>query len=84
MLKQAGNRPPLTDELEALGSDEKPSKARNSKSLEDTTDAELEALGFLVDIFRQCTEGNPGDRPSASDLYESLASKTTSFTNSCS
>ncbi|KAL8128896.1 hypothetical protein V2J09_018051 [Rumex salicifolius] len=83
-LLQNGERPPLSDELQVLVSMENPTEARNSKTLEGTTDAELEALSFLVDVYHKCTESNPADRPSASDLYPLLASKTSSFTSSCS
>ncbi|GMH29243.1 hypothetical protein Nepgr_031086 [Nepenthes gracilis] len=75
----SGKRPPLKDELEALlGSPEEPAMVKPSTDAE-PTDAESEALRFLVDIFHRCTEGNPADRPTAESVYEMLLGKTTSL-----
>lgn len=56
-LLQMGERPRLTEDLEALA----------------LTDGELErdsdTLRFLVKLYHQCTEKNPNDRPSAEKIY---------------
>lgn len=82
-LLQNGKRPPLTGEIELLGSLEEPSRSKTSKNLEGA-DRELEGLRFLVDMFHQCTNGNPAKRPTAEDIYDMLLAKTSSFTASAS
>ncbi|KAK4434057.1 putative serine/threonine-protein kinase DDB [Sesamum alatum] len=57
---QMGERPKLTDELEAL--------AQSETDLE--TDSET--LRFLAKLYHQCTEKNPSDRPSAKNIYNML------------
>ncbi|KAL0433734.1 UNVERIFIED_CONTAM: putative serine/threonine-protein kinase DDB [Sesamum latifolium] len=57
---QMGERPKLTDELEAL--------AQSEPDLE----AESEPLRFLAKLYHQCTEKNPSDRPSAKNIYNLL------------
>ncbi|KAL8486482.1 hypothetical protein ACS0TY_023240 [Phlomoides rotata] len=63
-LLQTGERPRLTDELEALA----------------LSDAELETdsdtLRFLVKLYHQCTEKNPIDRPSAEKIYNMVVDRT--------
>lgn len=58
-----GERPRLTDDLEALA----------------LSDAELECdsdtLRFLVKLYHQCTEKNPIDRPSAQKIYNLLVDR---------
>ncbi|KNA19759.1 hypothetical protein SOVF_058550 [Spinacia oleracea] len=71
-LLQNGKRPPLSDEIELLRSSEEAS----SKKFEGA-DGELEDLRFLVDLFYQCTNGNPAQRPTSQGLYDMLLSKTT-------
>lgn len=78
--KQAGKRPQLPEELKALGSQE-PSVSRSSKELEGP-EAEVENLRFLVDLFIQCTERNPTDRPTAENVYKMLHTQTRTFTGS--
>ncbi|XP_075473516.1 uncharacterized protein LOC142504554 isoform X1 [Primulina tabacum] len=57
---QMGERPILTDELEEL--------AHSGKELE----TKSETLRFLVKLYRQCTEKDPDDRPSADNIYNLL------------
>lgn len=71
-FEQNGKRPPLSDEIELLRSSEEAS----SKKFEGA-DGELEDLRFLVDLFYQCTNGNPAQRPTSQGLYDMLLSKTT-------
>ncbi|XP_057771533.1 uncharacterized protein LOC130991373 [Salvia miltiorrhiza] len=67
-LLQAGERPKLTDELEAL--------AQSDEELE----SEPETLRFLSKLFHQCTEKNPADRPSAKEIYDALLPRMSSAT----
>ncbi|CAK7327136.1 unnamed protein product [Dovyalis caffra] len=60
-LLQSGKRPPLTDELEALGSMDEHLVTQSGSNLEGP-EAESETLRFLIDLFRQCTKENPADR----------------------
>ena len=79
---QSGKRPPLTDELEALGSLSKAATALSQSGGEpEDKEAELDSLEFLVNLFRQCTQENPTDRPSAEDLYEKLLSRMSNLTS---
>ncbi|KAF5466065.1 hypothetical protein F2P56_016022 [Juglans regia] len=80
-LLQMGKRPLLTDELESLGSATEPAMAQSGVELVGS-EAELETLRFLVDLFRQCTEENPKNRPTADDLYEMLVLRTSNLTSS--
>lgn len=81
-LLEEGKRPPLTEELEALGELEELSKSKSPKKLEGTTDSEVEDLKFLIDVFRKCTNGNPDERPTAEDLYEMVLAKTSTVIGS--
>lgn len=74
-----GKRPQLPEELEALGSQE-PEMAQSGK--EEGPETEVEKLGFLVDLVRRCTKGNPTDRPTAENLYKMLLTQTRTFTSS--
>ncbi|KAK4425620.1 Serine/threonine-protein kinase PAK 6 [Sesamum alatum] len=67
---QTGQRPKLTEELEAL--------AQSDGELE----TESETLRFLVKLYHQCTEKNPADRPSAEKIYNSLLARASSVTDS--
>ncbi|KAL4588413.1 hypothetical protein LXL04_001301 [Taraxacum kok-saghyz] len=78
-----GKRPRLTDELEELGpledgkvgQSEKEGKKSEEckKEKENGKEKEKEkTLRFLIDIYRQCTEDDPSDRPTATKLYEML------------
>lgn len=68
----------MSGDLELLGSLEESSRSKSSKKLEEA-DSELESLRFLVDLFHECTNGNPAERPTAEDLYDILLSKTTTL-----
>ena len=68
---QMGKRPRLPEELEALESSSESAMTQSGAKL-DGTEAEVETLRFLVDVFRRCTEENPTDRPTAGDLYDIL------------
>lgn len=81
MYIQSGKRPKLTNELEALESLNQPAMSQPDTELEEK-EGELEALRFLIDLFRQCTKENPIDRPMAEDLHEMLLSHTSKFTSS--
>lgn len=76
-----GKRPPLTDELEALGSHEDPTMVHSGAEL-DSSDPDFESLKFLVGLYQQCTEEDPNDRPTAENLYNMLCSRTSSVTSS--
>lgn len=76
-----GKRPSLTDELESLGSATEPAMAQSGVELVGS-EAELETLRFLVDLFRQCTEENPKNRPTADALNEMLVLRTSNLTSS--
>lgn len=65
-----GKRPQLTDELEALGAVEEEDDD-DSKETELQTE-EYKTLRFLIDIYRQCTQDDPYDRPTAIRLYKML------------
>ncbi|KAF9677643.1 hypothetical protein SADUNF_Sadunf08G0128900 [Salix dunnii] len=74
-LLQSGKRPPLTDELEALGSMDEHLITHSGSSLEGP-EVQSETLRFLVDLFCRCTKENPADRPTASDIYRLLLART--------
>lgn len=78
-LLQVGKRPRLTNELEALRSSHEPEVAQSGVEREEK-EGDLDALDFLVDLFRRCTEENPTDRPTAEELYEMLLSRTSNLT----
>lgn len=80
-LIQIGKRPSLTDKLEALGSFSEPAMAQSGAEPVES-EAELETLRFLVDLFRHCTEESPKNRPTADDLYEMLRLRTSNLTSS--
>ncbi|KAI3788833.1 hypothetical protein L2E82_01611 [Cichorium intybus] len=63
-LLMMGKRPRLTDELEAMGPVEEDSQVAESET--------EKTLRFLINIYRQCTEDDPNDRPTAMKLYEML------------
>ncbi|XWS53909.1 hypothetical protein CRYUN_Cryun10bG0040900 [Craigia yunnanensis] len=70
-LLQMGKRPRLPEELEALESSRESAMTQSGAKL-DGTEAEVETLRFLVDVFRRCTKEKPTDRPTAEDLYDML------------
>ncbi|GKV19678.1 hypothetical protein SLEP1_g29904 [Rubroshorea leprosula] len=70
-LLQSGKRPQLTKELEALQSLNETTMSQSGTELEGS-EAEVEAIRFLIDVFRRCTEENPSDRPTAEELYNML------------
>ncbi|PIA31625.1 hypothetical protein AQUCO_04900137v1 [Aquilegia coerulea] len=73
-LLQSGQRPPLTDKLDALVSSDEPALVGAK--------VETENLRFLVDLFHKCTQGNPHDRPTAAHLYEIVNARINSMTSS--
>ncbi|KAK9140056.1 hypothetical protein Scep_009737 [Stephania cephalantha] len=75
-LIQRGQPPSLPEELDVL---------RSSKSV--YTDAENESkatMRFLVDMFHQCMQSNPNDRPTAVQLYDMLQEHTNNFVRGAS
>lgn len=66
-----GERPPLTEELIALGSLDESALDQSGDEIQ-RPEARIETLKFLIDLFRQCTEKNPADRPTAQNVYERL------------
>ncbi|XVF66601.1 hypothetical protein PTKIN_Ptkin10aG0050600 [Pterospermum kingtungense] len=80
-LLQMGKRPRLPEELEALESSSE-SAMTQSGTKPNGTEAEVETLRFLVDVFCRCTVENPSDRPTAKDLYDMLLEYTNDFRNS--
>lgn len=74
---QAGKRPQLTEELEAMATSktelEDLAKSCSSSDL-DKKQSESRILRFLVSIYRWCTEKDPNDRPTAENLYNLLLS----------
>ncbi|XP_012069717.1 uncharacterized protein LOC105632051 isoform X2 [Jatropha curcas] len=81
-LLQAGKRPPLTDELETLASMHEPAATGSGSELAGP-EAESETLRFLIDLFRQCTEGSPANRPTAAEIYELLRVHTGRYIFDC-
>ncbi|KAJ8497928.1 hypothetical protein OPV22_008480 [Ensete ventricosum] len=71
-LLQMQQRPRLTPELEALASSPDEKTAAISQA-DNFSDADAKILKLLVDLFYQCTRGNPADRPSAKHIYDSLS-----------
>lgn len=79
-LLERGERPGLTEELEALRVEAR-AMGKSNKEME-STGAETETLRFLIGLFCQCTEENPSERPTAENLHKMLLEQTSSFTNS--
>ncbi|XXG76763.1 hypothetical protein AAC387_Pa08g1050 [Persea americana] len=73
-LLQMNRRPRLTDELESLISSDEPTMTGSDSSLAAASETDAEMLKFLVDLFVQCTDGNPSNRPTAVQVYEMLCS----------
>ncbi|XP_051127836.1 uncharacterized protein LOC127249183 isoform X2 [Andrographis paniculata] len=69
-LLQRGERPNLTDELDAL--------AQSGGDIE----TESDNLTFLAKLYHLCTEKKPSDRPSADYIYKLLHARTTSSNTS--
>ncbi|XP_055813579.1 uncharacterized protein LOC129883054 [Solanum dulcamara] len=72
---QAGKRPQLTEELEAMAASkaelEDLAKSCSGSDL-DKKQSESHVLRFLVSIYHWCTEKDPDDRPTAENLYNLL------------
>lgn len=72
---QAGKRPQLPEELEAMAAS-KPELEDLAKSCSgsdlDKEQSESRILRFLVSIYHWCTEKDPNDRPTAENLYNLL------------
>lgn len=73
-LLQTKQRPRLTPELEELVSPDEP-KSRSKSGI--FSDSDVKVLKLLVDLFYQCTRGNPVDRPTARYIYDSLGAVST-------
>lgn len=71
---QMNRRPRLTDELETLALSNEPTMTGSDSSLEAASESDAELLKFLVNLFYQCTEGNPADRPTAAHIHDMLCS----------
>uniref|UniRef100_A0A7N0TF83 Protein kinase domain-containing protein n=1 Tax=Kalanchoe fedtschenkoi TaxID=63787 RepID=A0A7N0TF83_KALFE len=73
-LIQMGQRPDLPIEFQkALQAAEKPAMDQScSDPPEASETANLESLSFLLDLFQQCTQNNPADRPTAQKIQEML------------
>lgn len=72
---QAGKRPELPKELEAMtaSKEELEDLAKScSGSDSDNKLSESGILRFLVSIYHWCTEKDPDDRPTAENLYHLL------------
>nr|XP_008391011.2 uncharacterized protein LOC103453242 [Malus domestica]XP_028947697.1 uncharacterized protein LOC103453242 [Malus domestica] len=80
-LLTRGKRPKLTDDLEAFRSLNEPVMTQAGAELEGT-ESDLDTLRFLVDLFYQCTEENPENRPTADNLYELILEHSKTLTNS--
>ncbi|CAN1310346.1 Mitogen-activated protein kinase kinase kinase YODA [Linum perenne] len=74
-LLESGRRPPLPDDLEELGLMNATASEEKCKP-ETELSAEHDTSRFLVNLFRRCTEGNPLDRPTATEIYDSLVAHT--------
>ncbi|KAL6007270.1 hypothetical protein ACLOJK_032766 [Asimina triloba] len=61
-LLQSSQRPPLRDDVEAQD------LAFDSA----TSSSATEARKFLFNLFHECTEGNPADRPTAREIHDKL------------
>lgn len=72
-----GKRPRLTKELESLGPREDPKMVQSGPEVVGTEE-DSGNLRFLVDLYRQCTEEIPSDRPTAENLYSILLARTSS------
>ncbi|KAL3649021.1 hypothetical protein CASFOL_005424 [Castilleja foliolosa] len=70
-LLQNGERPKLTEELEALIQSDEELETESDEELE----TESESLRFLVKLYHRCTEKNPADRPSAQNIYDLLLAR---------
>ena len=72
---QMSKRPQLTDELEVLSSMSEPTIIQSGEELE-KSDAEVDLLKFLVDLFHRCVEENPTERPTAEEIHKMLLAHT--------
>ena len=66
-----GKRPRLSDELESLCSMNEPAMIQSGEELE-KSDAEVDMLKFLVDLFLRCVEENRTKRPTAEEIHDML------------
>lgn len=72
MIKQQMREGPrLTKELEEFFSLDNRMKRIN---LGITCDADADKLKLMIELFYQCTKGEPSDRPAAEQIYSSLCS----------
>ncbi|KAF5184900.1 Mitogen-activated protein kinase kinase kinase yoda [Thalictrum thalictroides] len=73
-LLQSGQRPPLTDKLDAIVTSGEPALVG--------PEVETDNLRFLVDLFCNCTQGNPHDRPTAAHIYDTVNARINSMSSS--
>lgn len=76
-LLRKGERPQLTKELEDLVAPDESQSSEDPKKSEEET----KILKFLVDIYCRCMKNNPVDRPTAETLYNLLAERVSSLTD---
>ncbi|KAG4998312.1 hypothetical protein JHK85_029751 [Glycine max] len=72
---QMGKRPQLTDELRVLSSMNGPTMIPSGEELE-KSDAGVDMLKFLVDLFHKCVEENPSKRPTAEEIHKMVLAHT--------
>ena len=70
-----GKRPQLTDELRVLSSMNGPTMIPSGEELE-KSDAGVDMLKFLVDLFHKCVEENPSKRPTAEEIHKMVLAHT--------
>lgn len=67
-----GQRPELPERLQkALQTQINPAMDHSDSTVE-SVPTERKTLNFLVDLFQQCTQKNPADRPDAQKIYQML------------
>lgn len=71
-------RPSLPPNLEALAKSEE-ATAESDLGL---SEVDTKKMRLLLDLFYQCTEGDPADRPSAMDVFEKLCSASQQLSDS--
>ncbi|XP_020586040.1 uncharacterized protein LOC110028506 [Phalaenopsis equestris] len=69
-LLRMKQRPPLPPKLEALMKSEEVTPEFDLG----LSNADMKKMRVLLDLFHQCTEGDPADRPTAIDVYDKLCS----------
>ncbi|CAN8306299.1 unnamed protein product [Cochlearia groenlandica] len=78
---QKGKRPQLPEKLVKLSSETEEEESTNKLCEEfDLNKSDLDAMRFLIDVFRLCTEESPLERLNAGDLHDMIISRTSSKT----